>query len=414
MKLKYIVKTSLKSLETNKTRSFLTILGIVIGVAAIILIVSIGAGAENLIISQLQGLGADVIVIRPGREPKGPVDIAETILGNSLKNRDVEALKKKENVPDISGIAPGVFVPGSVSYEGETYRPMVFGWSAEFLGTMFNIGIREGTLFGDSEIAQRQSVAVIGSKVATELFGNSSALGKYITIRDRKFKIVGVTEPSGQVVFFDVNEVVVIPYSTAQKYLLGIDYYNEILIQASSAEAVPRTIKDIELTLREMHNITDPDKDDFYIVTQQAAVEQIGTILNVLTLFLSSIVAISLVVGGIGVMNIMLVSVTERTREIGLRKALGATNGNILKQFLLEAIMLTAAGGIAGILIGMAFSGIFSLVLSRVLDLNWEFSFSITAAALGFSVATGVGLIFGLYPARKASLKSPMEALRYE
>ncbi|MCH7605216.1 ABC transporter permease [Patescibacteria group bacterium] len=407
-------KVAFKGLETNRSRSLLTILGIVIAITAIILMMSIGQGAESLILQQLGGLGAETIVIRPGKQPTGPSDIGETLLTNSLKTRDVESLKREENVPGLVEITPILLVPGSVSFEGETFRPTTIGSSGNFFSDVFNIYPVEGVLFDESDIAQNASVAVIGSRVAEELFSGSDALGEYITIKDRKFRIVGVFPPKGRVAFFDINELVIVPYTTAQLYLLGIDYFHEIIVKAESQEAVLRTVRDIELTLRENHGITDPEDDDFFVTTQEGIVEQVQIIIGSLTAFLSSVVAIALVVGGIGVMNIMLVSVTERTREIGLRKAVGATEGDILSQFLFEAVILTVVGGIIGIILGTGLSFLASFVLTATLGVTWIFVFPITAALLGLFVSGLVGLVFGLYPARQAARKSPIEALRYE
>jgi len=407
-------KTAFRGLETNRSRSLLTILGIVIGITAIILMMSIGQGAESLILQQLGGLGAETIVIRPGKQPTGPSDIGETLLTNSLKTRDVESLKRRENVPGLVEITPILLVPGSVSFEGETFRPTIIGSSGSFFPDVFNIYPAEGVLFDEADITQNASVAVIGSRVAEELFSNSDSLGEYITIKDRKFRVIGVFPPKGQVAFFDINELVIVPYTTAQLYLLGVDYFHEIIVKAESQEAVLRTVRDIELTLRENHGIADPEDDDFFVTTQEGIVQQVQTIIRALTVFLSSVVAIALVVGGIGVMNIMLVSVTERTREIGLRKAVGATKGDILFQFLFEAVILTGVGGIIGIALGTGLSFLASLVLTATLGITWIFTFPVTAALLGFFVSGLVGLIFGLYPARQAALKSPIEALRYE
>ena len=414
MTLQDSFKTALKGLEANRSRSFLTMLGIVIGITAIILIMSIGQGAESLILQQLGGLGAETIVIRPGKQPTGPSDIGETLLSNSLKTRDVESLKRRENVPGLVEITPILLVPGSVSFEGETFRPTIIGSSGNFFPDVFNIYPAEGVLFDEADITQNASVAVIGSRVADELFGDSNILGEYITIKDRKFRVIGVFPPKGQVAFFDINELVIVPYTTAQLYLLGVDYFHEIIVKAESQEAVPRTVRDIELTLRESHGIADPEDDDFFVTTQEGIVQQVQTIIRALTVFLSSVVAIALVVGGIGVMNIMLVSVTERTREIGLRKAVGATKGDILFQFLFEAVILTGVGGVIGIALGTGLSFLASLVLTATLGITWIFTFPITAALLGFFVSGLVGLIFGLYPARQAAKKSPIEALRYE
>lgn len=414
MRLLYIFKTSTKALYTHKTRSALTILGIVIGIAAIILIMAVGYGAENLILGQLSGMGAEIIVVRPGREPKGPSDFAESLFTDSLKEKDVLALKNKNNVPGLQEVAPAVIVPGSASYLGETYKSTNFGWTAGMMEDLFDIKAAEGVFFDDADIRQKASVAIIGSKVKKELFGNSDAVGKNIKIKNRNFKVVAVMEPRGQVSFFNVDDIVLLPYTTAASYLLGIDYYHEIVVKAETPEAVARTVRDIEITLRETHNIMDPLKDDFYVETQQGLVNQVKIITGVLTLFLIAVVSISLVVGGIGIMNIMLVSVTERTREIGLRKAIGATEKDIMTQFLLEAVILTTTGGVIGIILGAIFSFLMSLVLTQVAGVDWGFSFSTIAVFLGFGVSASVGLVFGIYPAKKASEKSPIEALRYE
>jgi putative ABC transport system permease protein len=414
MRINYSFKTAVVGLKTHKSRSALTILGIVIGITAIILMMSIGRGAENLILNEISGLGAETVVIRPGQEPSGPSDIGQTIFADSLKNRDLDALRRKGNAPHIIDIMPALLVPGSVSYEGETFRPDIFGGSAEFFSKAFNVFPDRGTLFTEADIRQRASVTVIGSKVKKELFGESDAIGESITIKDRKFRVVGVLESKGQVAFINFDDAVLIPYTTAQTYILGIDYFHEIIVKTEGPEFVDRTVRDIEATLRESHGIDDPEKDDFFVVTQQGVVDQISTIIGALTAFLSSVVAIALVVGGIGVMNIMLVSVTERTREIGLRKALGATERDIMTQFLLEAVILTALGGIMGIILGGLLALGAAFVLSNVLELNWVFTFPISAALLGLGVSAAVGLIFGIYPARQASKKSPIEALRYE
>jgi len=213
---------------------------------------------------------------------------------------------------------------------------------------------------------------------------------------------------------FNVDDMVLVPYTTAQEYILGISHFNEIIIESVSEDMVETTANDATLTIRETHNITDPDKDDFHITTQADAMETVGSITTILTVLLTSIAAISLVVGGIGIMNIMLVSVLERTREIGLRKALGATENNILFQFLLESVILTGLGGVIGIILGITYAFIASLILSRLVALGWVFTISFSAIGLGLGVSSFIGLVFGLYPARKASQKSPVEALRYE
>lgn len=414
MTLKHSIKTAYRGLRTNRTRSMLTILGIVIGITSIILMMSIGRGAENLILQEISAFGAETIIIRPGQEPKGPSDIGSTLFADSLTQRDMELLKKKGNVPHLVDVMPAVIVPGSVSYEGETYRPMIFGGDAEFFTEAFNVYAEEGVLFDDNDIRNRASVVVIGARVKEELFGDDEAVGKFVKIKNKKFRVTAVLSKTGQSALTNFDELAIIPHTTAQTYLLGIDYYHEVILKIDNSDFVARTVLDIEETLRDAHNITDPEKDDFFVITQQGAVDQISSIIGALTIFLSSVVAIALVVAGVGVMNIMLVSVTERTKEVGLRKALGATNKDILTQFLLEAVILTGFGGIIGILLGSLFSFITSYVLRNYAGLSWEFAFPLSAAIMGFIVSTLVGLVFGIYPARKASLKSPMEALRYE
>ncbi len=411
---KYLFKTAVTSLMAHRSRTLLTILGIVIGVSAIMGIVSIGKGAEGVILGQLSGFGTDMIVIRPGKQPKGFSDITDTIFADSLKNSDVVALSKKSNAPGIKMIAPGVIVSADVSYKKNIYRPTILGWNPNFMGDIFNVYPKEGEFFTKDDIRNIESVAVIGSKVKTELFGNTDALNKKIKIKGRKFRVVAVLPPHGQVAFFNIDKTIIIPPTTAQKYLLGINYYNEILVMAKSPDVVARTVVDIKDTLRETHGITNPKNDDFFVVTPSGMIKQLGVVLNMLTVFLSSVVAIALVVGGIGVMNIMLVSVTERTHEIGLRKALGATTKDILQQFLMESVLLTLFGGAIGILLGLIFSYTVSVIMTYGYGLVWPFVFPVFASTLGLSVSLFVGLVFGIYPAHQASKKSPIEALRYE
>ena len=396
----------------NKLRSTLTMLGIIIGVAAVILVIAIGEGAKNLIINQIQGVGSRTIAIQPGREPRGPSDLV-SIFGDSLKDREYAALTDSANVPGLLDATPVVFVPGGVAYQGETFRANIFG-ATELLTTLFDVYPEEGMYFSDEDTRQKATLAVIGSRVKQELFGSSDALGEKIKIKEKNFTVVGVLPPKGQVALFNIDDVVVVPYTTAQKYLVGISYFNEIITRAKTEDIVPRTVADIAQTLRELHGITDPSKDDFHLHTQADAAERVSVITGILTALLASIAAISLLVGGIGIMNIMLVSVTERTREIGLRKAIGATNRNILAQFLLEAVGLTILGGSIGIAVGAFAAFLASLVLTRILGISWEYVFPFEAAILGFGVAAAIGLVFGLYPARRAAYLNPIEALRYE
>ncbi|MFH1392575.1 MAG: ABC transporter permease [bacterium] len=405
----HIFETAFIALKTNKMRTILTLLGIVIGIASIILVMSVGKGAEEMILSQIRGLGSQTISIEPGRQPQGPADFAE-MFTNSLKERELKALEK---IPGILSLAPMVMVPGSASYQGEVFQATILG-ADPAITEMLNISPREGVFFSKEDVRQMASVVVIGSKVKKELFGEENALGEKIKIKNRKFRIIGTIEPKGHVGMLNVDEMAVVPYTTAQHYILGIDHFQAITVQAQSEALIPFVIEDIQNILRALHNITDPKKDDFHIETQAEAAEKVKTIMGIMTALLSSVAAISLIVGGIGIMNIMLVSVTERTREIGLRKAIGARNKDILIQFLIESIILTSLGGILGIISGAGFAFIASVILSKTVASAWLFALPISAVILGLAVSSIIGLIFGIYPAKKAAKLNPIEALRYE
>jgi len=415
MRIKHAFKNVFFGIKTNKSRSILTVLGIVIGITSIILIMSIGQSAKDLILNEIKAMGGNFVSISPGKEMKGPQDMAEMMYNDSLKDRDIRALKNKNNVPDLEDITPVVMVPGSVSYKGETYKPTIMGWTADWLGKLYDIYPEKGEYFTEDDIRSLSAVAVIGEKVKEELFGHAEAIGEKIKIKDKYFRVVAVLSSKGQISsFMDVDKFIVIPYTTAQKYLLGVDYYPEIHVMAKDESLVPGMVQDIKITLRELHNIDNPENDDFHITTADETIETISLITGILTILLTSVAAISLVVGGVGIMNTMLVAVTEKTREIGLRKALGARKKDILIHFLIESIVLTFIGGMIGIGLGVLFSYLTSLVLSQQVSQNWQFAISLPAIFLGVGVASSVGLIFGLYPAKKASLKSPIEALRYE
>ena len=411
MTFKYSIRTALRGLHTNKSRSALTIFGIVIGITAIILVMSLSQGGSNLILAQIQGIGSRTIAVEPGREPKGPTDFAQ-IFSDSLKDREVEALQNKANVPTLLDLTPEVIAPATLAYEDETFRANILG-TGPIWQEILDLFPRDGSFFTEDDVRQRASVVVIGSRVKEQLFGDSDALGKKIKVKGRNFRVIGIFPQKGQTLF-NIDELAVAPYTTVQRYILGTNHYNAILARAASESVVNRTKQDIELTLRELHGISDPAKDDFHVMTQTDAADRVGIITGILSALLISVAAISLVVGGVGIMNIMLVSVTERTREIGLRKAIGARDRDILLQFLFEAVMLTLAGGIIGMALGAASSFAVAIVLRRVLGVVWPFVFPVSAAVLGFGVSAFIGLVFGLYPARQASQKSPIEALRHE
>lgn len=413
MNLKYSFKIAFTGLKTNKVRSLLTILGIVIGITSIIMIVSLGQGAQDLILGQIQAMGSKTIFILPGREPSGMADSMETMFSDSLKDRDLELLKQKSNVPHLAKAMPIVMGTEVASYAGQNYRFSFLG-TTDLVAQLYDIQPEKGQFFGEEDIASNATVAVIGSKVRSKLFGSSDGIGERIKFKDRTFRVVAVFPEQGQGSFANFDDMIIIPYTTAQQYLLGINYFNRLVIEADSEENVAMTVADIKNTLRQAHNIEDASKDDFNIQTSAGIAQKAGAVTNVLTLFLVAVAAVSLVVGGVGIMNIVLVSVTERTREIGLRKALGATRKDILTQFLFESTLLTVTGGLIGIIMGALLSFLTSLILTKFAGLDWQFSFPIQAAVIGFLISGSIGLIFGLYPAKKASELSPIEALRYE
>ncbi len=412
MNIRHTFKTSFTGLTTNRSRSALTILGIVIGITAIMLVISLGGGAQALILGQVQGLGTNTIAIIPGREPTGPSDVS-ALYSDSLKQKDIIALQNKANVPGLKSIMPTVFSGGTSAYDVNAYQVSIFG-ATEHLADIFDLHPDRGEFFTMDDVLSRNDVTVIGSKVVEHLFGNDNPIGQKIKIKGRNFKVVGTLPSTGGGSLFNFDNMTLMPYTTAQDYLLGIKYFSRIIIQTQTDEQVPSASADIAQTLRDSHNITDPAKDDFTVQTQQDLANRLGTITSALTWFLVAVASIALFVGGVGIMNIMLVSVTERTREIGLRKALGATDRDILSQFLLEAVLLTAIGGLVGIILGASLAFIIAIGLSKGLGVNWQFIFPWSGAILGLGVSALIGLVFGGYPAKQAAKKSPIEALRYE
>lgn len=399
---------ALRGVSRNKSRSLLTMLGIIIGVGSVVLMTSIGGSVEQLIVGQVSTLGAKSMVIFPGTEEGAR---GEAPGSDSVTFEDIRAL---EQLSTVQTIAPIIFVIGKTTYGREETQPQVYGTTSNYFLNQ-SIGIDRGRLIDDNDEKSAAFVAVLAPDTAETLFGNQEPLGKRITISDRSFTVIGITEELGSQFFQNADERIYIPLAVA-KVITGQSYIDFATMQATGDVELARA--DVTSLLRQRHRITnpedDPDKDDFLVRSASQALDILGTVSLALTLLLTMIASISLVVGGIGIMNIMLVAVTERTREIGLRKAVGARKRDILLQFLLEAIMLTTIGGVIGVLIGLGLAFLIALIAQRFFLDVYIFSVSIQSILVAIGVATATGLIFGIYPARRASNLSPMEALRYE
>ena len=409
-------KTATRSLTQGKMRSVLTMLGIVIGIASVIILMSIGQSAQDLILGKVQSIGSNLIIVIPGAPSNGRFSSpasAQGIVITSLQERDVSALERE---PSVDMAVPEVRGQGSAVYGNNNVNINFTGSTADFFAVS-NLGkVSKGQTFSKADVDSGNHVVVIGPDLANTLFGaNVNPINKIIHIKNVSFRVVGVLEKGGTGAFgVDIGNIVVMPISVAQKQLLGITYYNVIIIQANPSYDINFAKSRITFTLRQDHGITDPKKDDFTIETQADILSILGSITSILTLFLAAIASISLIVGGIGIMNIMLVSVTERTREIGLRKAVGATNNDILQQFLIESVLLTVTGGIVGVTVGAIFVGLTYLVLSTFFSIGWVFAFPLSSVILSMVVSGIAGIAFGIYPARQAALKNPIDALRYE
>ncbi len=408
-----LIRTALKALILHKSRSLLTILGIVIGIGSIIVIMAMTQGATNLIVSEIKGIGGESFEIIPGKDIKGPSDFGN-LFTESLKQRELDAISNKRNVPHLKEVSPNILIPGGVSFENKTYSPTIFGVGEVFI-KLLDIKVNKGVSFSKSDVKSKSSVVVVGTEVAKHLFGNSNPIGQKITIKKRKFTIIGVFEKTGAKAFLNIDKLALVPYSTAMTYLEKQDYFNSFWVRATAPEYVKQSIRDVERTLRDLHDIESGEEDDFHIQSQEEALERISLITEILSILLVSVAAISLVVGGIGIMNVMLVSVTERTKEIGIRKAVGATQSDIRNQFLFEAITLTLSGGLTGVVLGVLISFLAGHIITLVNPgINWEFIFPWYAVLISVSVSTFIGLVFGLYPAISASKKDPIKTLRYE
>jgi putative ABC transport system permease protein len=401
------LRLALRALARNKMRSALTMLGIIIGVSAVIATVSIGQGAQYLVQQGIQNMGTNAVFISAGSGntpggARGGVGAVKT-----LTMDDLHAIL--EQIPLIRMAAPSVNARAQVVYQNQNWSTTVTGTAPDYL-QIRNWAVKEGSIFGDQEVDTAANVCVIGATVKTVLFGaNTDAVGQTIRIGQNPFQVVGVLESKGQsVTGQDQDDTIFAPYTTVQRKISGITWLQAINASAVSPQASVASIEPITQLLRERHRLRAGQADDFFVRTQSEVADLANQTQSIMTLLLGSVASVSLLVGGIGIMNIMLVSVTERTREIGVRMAVGATDKDVQLQFLVEAITLSTMGGIVGIVVGL----IGSSLISRFL--NWPTLVSATAIIAAVIFSAAVGIFFGYYPARKAARLDPIEALRYE
>ncbi len=408
MLIRDLLSTAGRAVRTNATRSLLTMLGIIIGVGSVVLMSSIGASMKGVILSQISSLGPKSMVIFPGSQEGGASQVMAGF--DSLTFRDLEDLRQLDS---IESVAPVIFVTGVSSYEREEASPQVFGVTQEFFENQTIIA-QEGRLIDASDDEGAKAVALLAPDTKEKLFGQQDPVGKRIRIGSNHYTVIGVTKALGSQFFQNADDRIYVPFSVARQ-VTGQRYLSYVTMNA--AGSFDLAFADVKFLMRQNHGIDNPQddekKDDFVVRSSAQANEILGAVSLGLTMFITTIAAISLLVGGIGIMNIMLVSVTERTREIGLRKAIGAKSRDILLQFLSEAIVLTFLGGCIGVLGGVFLSFLVALVVEPFLA-TYGFVISVPSILVAFLMAAGTGLVFGISPARRAAALHPIEALRYE
>lgn len=389
----------------------MTIIGVIIGITAVSVIISAGSSMENLVVGQMDSFGSDLIQTEV-RVPKGSGGSTAQVQGVEITTMTLGDREAVEDLPYIKNTYAAVMAQEVLAWQGNINKAMIYGVSPEFIDIDAST-VATGRFFTKEEDDNLARVIVLGSQVKENLFGNSDAVGQNIKVNKQNYKVIGVLEPRGTVFFFNMDEVVYIPVQTTQKLILGIDYIASITSQMTDISREDEAVEEMRALLRDRHDIDDPDKEDFEVMSMADAQDLVKTILGGVTLLLIALASVSLIVGGVGIMNIMYATVAERTFEIGLRKAVGSTKSDIMKQFLLEAVFITFLGGLGGVMLGLLITYLVSVV-AGVYGFDWDFSWSVGGTLLSLAFATAIGLIFGLYPARRASNLDPIVALRRE
>ncbi|OGD62173.1 hypothetical protein A2160_01315 [Candidatus Beckwithbacteria bacterium RBG_13_42_9] len=406
MELTELITESFSTLVTNKLRTALATLGIIIGIGSVIALISLGQGSQKSVENQIQSLGSNLLTVIPGAQSQGNIRSASGT--TTLTDEDAQAIMTSPQVTTVSAVSPEYSGRGQAVAGRNNTNTQVIG-SAPAYATVHKIDVSSGSFISQRDVDAAAKVAVVGPQVVTDLFGEgSNPVGSNIRIDGTAFKIIGVTVTKGGSGFGNQDDRIYVPLSTAQKLLFGVTYLNSIAVEAKNADVMTQAQNEIGYLLLSRHHFSDPDQADFSILSQADILGAVSQVTGTFTSLLAGIAAISLLVGGIGIMNIMLVTVTERTREIGLRKALGAKKKTIVTQFLSEAVILTGVGG----LLGMGLGVLISLIISRLINL--PFTLAVSSIALAIGVSGTIGIVFGWYPAKKASDLQPIEALRYE
>lgn len=397
-----LFKMAIRSLISHKLRTFLTALGIIIGVASVISMISIGEGARQQTLSTISKFGTNIITIKPGQKKSRHVSTGKV---DTLILEDATVIEK--NVPLITGVAAQVYRSAQLKFGNKNTNTTVRGTGTSY-ARLANFELEKGRYFNQQEINASKRVCVLGQTVVKNLFEEANPLGTNIKVDGKNFMVIGTMEPKGALSWFDPDDQIFIPVTTAQKRVFGMDHIQSIDVQAAKIEDLEIIKEDIAQLLRIRHNIPKGKENDFYVQNSSQWLNSWGDAAKTFTYLLGGIAAISLMVGGIGIMNIMLVSVTERTREIGIRKAIGAKKKEILEQFLIESVLISFLGGGVGILLGISISKMVSNIG------GWDTIVSTQSILLAFGFSVGIGIFFGFYPANKAANMNPIEALRYE